>query len=71
VSAYNVVGESILSTSNSIMAAKVPNAPTSVLMVDQSASMIEISWVMPDNGGTALTTYTIYSDQASSGATFT
>jgi hypothetical protein len=26
---------------------------------------------MPDNGGTALTTYTIYSDQASSGVTFT
>lgn len=71
VSAYNDVGESVLSPSNSIMAAKVPNAPTNVHMIDQSATMIEISWETPDNGGTPLTTFTIYSDQGTDGATFT
>jgi hypothetical protein len=44
------------------MAAKVPNAPNNVHMTDQSATSIEITWERPDNGGTPLTTYTIYSD---------
>ena len=40
-------------------------------MTDQSATSIEITWERPDNGGTPLTTYTIYSDQATNGVTFT
>jgi len=62
VSAYNDVGESVLSVGNRIMAAKVPSAPTSIRMIDQSSTFIEIAWERPDNGGTPLTTYTIYSD---------
>lgn len=33
-------------------------------MYSQSATSIQISWLTPDNGGTPLTTYKIYSDQA-------
>ena len=48
------------------MAATVPNAVQEVTMVSQSATAIEIAWTTPDNGGTPLVTYKIYSDQAAS-----
>lgn len=70
VSAYNDVGESLQSDQVDIMAARVPNAPTSVSLVKQTAGYIEISWVTPDNGGTPLKTYNIYHDGATNGATF-
>lgn len=52
------------------MAAQVPGAPADVEMYSQSSTSIEISWSTPDNGGTPLTDYRIYSDQASNGASF-
>lgn len=53
------------------MAAKIPNAPTNVHMTSQSATAITIGWEAPDNGGTPLTTYSIYSDGATNGLTWT
>lgn len=68
--AYNDVGYGLISNVLSIMAAQVPGAPIDVLMHSQSATNIQISWSTPDNGGTPLTDYRIYSDQASNGASF-
>jgi hypothetical protein len=70
VSAYNDVGESSQSAALSIMAARVPNAPTNVQMSSQSSTAISISWEKPDNGGSPLTSYRIFSDQATDGTTF-
>lgn len=44
VSATNAVGAGSLSPALAIMAATVPSAPTSVIMVSQSATQIKISW---------------------------
>jgi hypothetical protein len=39
-------------------------------MYSQSATSIQISWQTPDHGGTPITTYRIYSDQATNGVSF-
>lgn len=64
VSAYNEVGEGERSDVLNIMAATVPSAVQEVKMVSQSGTAIKIQWTTPDDGGTPLTTYKIYSDQA-------
>jgi hypothetical protein len=40
-------------------------------MTFQNSTTITIAWSTPDNGGTPITTYSILSDSASNGATFT
>ena len=65
------MGEGPISDYTEIMAARVPFAPLSVSMVSQSATSIAISWETPNNGGTAITTYKIYSDLATNGVSYT
>ena len=59
-----------MSPALAIMAAQVPSAPTNVVMVTQSATQIQISWQVSDNGGTPLLTYRIYSNGGTGGSTF-
>ena len=70
VSAYNAAGEGKQSDILSIMAATIPHAPFDVQMESQNATSIGIRWSTPDNGGTFLTTYKIFSDMNSGGASF-
>lgn len=72
VAAYNAVGEGARSTTLTIMAAAIPEAPTGITLVSQSATAIQISWTAPYNGGTAITTYKIWWDNGLGGlpATF-
>jgi hypothetical protein len=51
------------------MAAAIPDSPTSIAMVSQSATTISISWLAPYNGGTPITTYKIWWDDGLGGAT--
>jgi predicted DNA-binding ArsR family transcriptional regulator len=71
VSAYNDVSEGPISDNLEIMAAMVPDAPTNVRMLSQSATSIQIEWDTPYDGGTPLTTYKVFSDLATGGASFT
>ena len=70
--AFNDVGDSIPSDPKTIMAAAVPNAPMDITLVAQGPAAITISWTAPYNGGTPLTNYKIWWDDASGGlpATF-
>lgn len=72
MSAFNDVGESAESDPLSIMAAAVPDVPLLPTLVSQSATTIEIAWVEPYDGGTPVTNYKIWWDNASGGlpATF-
>ena len=65
VVAFNDVGDSIHSDPKTIMAAAVPDAPSGLTMVSQSPTEIKISWTAPYNGGTPLTNYKIWWDNAS------
>ncbi len=71
VSAYNAVGEGAQSAELTIMAAAIPDAPTSIAKVSQSATSISISWVAPYSGGTPITTYKIWWDDGLGGASST
>lgn len=71
VSAYNAAGVGKQSDILSIMAATVPLPPYDLQMESQNATSIGIRWATPDNGGTFLTTYKIFSDMNSGGASFT
>jgi hypothetical protein len=66
----NDVGEGPISNSVEIMAARVPFPPLNVEMETQSASSISIKWETPNDGGTPLTTYKIYSDLATNGLSY-
>lgn len=71
VLAYNDVGSGNQSDSVSIIAGRVPSAPVNVRLLSQNATSISITWTIPDNGGSPITTYKIYSDQNTLGVTFT
>jgi hypothetical protein len=70
VSAYNAVGEGPLSDNLHILAARVPFAPQNVIMISQSATSIVIAWDTPDNGGSPILTYKVFSDLATNGLTY-
>jgi Fibronectin type III domain len=71
VLAYNDVGNSPRSDSVLIIAGRVPTAPINVRLLSQNATSITIVWTTPDNGGSPITTYKIFSDSNSNGVTFT
>jgi len=60
-----------MSDSLAVMVARVPYAPLNVQMLSSSATNITIGWTSPNNGGTAITTYRIYSDLGFGNGTFT
>ena len=65
VVAFNDVGDSAPSDAKTIMAAAVPDAPGDIALVLQTPTAITISWSAPYNGGTDLTNYKIFWDDAS------
>jgi hypothetical protein len=65
VVAFNDVGDSIPSDPKTIMAAAVPDLPLSVTLVEQGPSAITISWTAPYDGGTPISNYKIWWDNAS------
>ena len=64
VIAFNDVGDSAPSQVKLMMAAAVPDPPLDITLVAQSPTEITISWTAPYNGGTELTNYKIWWDNA-------
>lgn len=61
IKAINIVGVSDLSQLTVIMAATVPDAPSTPLMVSQSETQITVSWSPSSNyGGSPLTEFKLY-----------
>lgn len=71
VVAFNDVGDGIPSDPKTIMAAAVPDPPLDLTLVSQGPTAITIKWTPPYNGGTDLSNYKIWWDNASGGATST
>jgi len=65
VTAKNSIGESAFSSTLSVIAASVPSAPSGLNVISQSPTTIEIGWTAPDNGGNAITDYTVKYNQGS------
>jgi len=63
ISAFNLYGEGPLSTPLSLIAARVPDAPTDVRLVHSDQTAVAITWTEEYNGGDAITSYRIYWDQ--------
>lgn len=64
VSAVNVIGEGVVSGSNSVIAAAVPTAPSAPTLVEQSPTFIKIAWEAQSDGGSPIQFYTVLWDQA-------
>lgn len=63
MSSVNVVGESLLSTTTSILASSLPGIPSTPTKVTADSNSIKISWTAPSNtGGSSLLEYYIYVD---------
>ena len=71
VVAYNDVGDSITSDPLIVMAAAVPDFPLAITLVEQGPQAITISWTSPYDGGTPITNYKIFWDNASGNASET
>ena len=70
VSALNEIGESTLSTSNTIVFANVPDAPASLTLTPTAGdpSTILIEWEQPtSNNGDAVTSFQVYIDNGRGG----
>lgn len=59
VEARNLMGYSFLSEIVSILAAQIPAQPQAPVTTFDSDNLI-VSWVAPDDGGSIITSYTIY-----------
>jgi hypothetical protein len=59
VEARNIYGYSVASNTVTILAAQIPAQPAAPT-TSFAADYITVSWVAPDNGGTEITSYTIY-----------
>jgi titin len=71
VTAVNEVGESSRTTPLSLIAGTLPDAPIDVLKVTADVAQITISWNPPENdGGTPITNYHIYWDNAQTSASY-
>ena len=57
VSAFNDIGEGELSESVSIILGTVPATPAAPTLIESTQTTIEVEWIAPDNGGTAITNY--------------
>jgi len=67
VKAINVAGPSLGSTSSDqIMAATKPNAPTDLTVDSASSTSITLSWTAPYNGGATITDYQVQWDDTGS-----
>jgi predicted RNA-binding protein with TRAM domain len=62
VSAVNAIGEGTQSDEQEIIAAKVPGQPLAPTKKSAAATWIEIQFVAPLNGGSAIRGYRIYKD---------
>jgi hypothetical protein len=74
VKSRNIVDFSLASSSVTILAAQIPDAPTSLSNVEATtdADTVGLSWTAPSfDGGSAVIDYRLWSDNASSGVTFT
>lgn len=61
IAARNAVGLSTLSSALSVLAASVPATPAApTTVVDGGSTNVVISWSLPSNGGSAITSYKIY-----------
>ena len=60
VQAFNVVGGSIHSGVLRTVAATEPDTPVAPSMLSQSSTAISIEWTPPSDGGTPITSYTVY-----------
>ncbi len=59
--AFNAVGQSLSSSSLSVMAATTPSAPLNLQTISSSFNSITFGWSAPlDNGGTPVTDYKVY-----------
>ena len=60
VTANNIIGSSARSNdSNSIILSTIPDAPTTITCVSENSQVI-VSWIAPtNNGGSAITSYTV------------
>lgn len=69
VTAINVVGESNMTISHSILTATVPGVPQQIKVANQTRTWIQIAWSDPiELGGTTLNSYVVEMDGGSSGA---
>jgi len=74
VKARNVIGQSIPSSEVIILAAQIPDAPTSLSndAAVTNANTIGLTWVAPlFNGGSLIMFYRLQFDGSSNGVTFT
>lgn len=74
VEARNLIGYSPVSTTQSILAAQVPDAPISLSDVKAvtKSTQIGLTWTAATfNGGSPVIDYTVIYDNASAGVTFT
>jgi predicted DNA-binding ArsR family transcriptional regulator len=69
VAAFNEVGEGSKSAALTVMAAKIPDAPTGITMISQSSNAIAFRWTAPSDGGTPLIGYKIWWDNGLGGET--
>jgi hypothetical protein len=70
IEAINIYGVGPLSSAIQIIPSSEPSAPTSLTLVSSDTTQITFSWTSPSNGGYAITSYRIYWDNNSGGATF-
>ena len=70
VTAYNAVGTGTYGTSNSITMASAPSAPSSVVATPGNYSAL-LSWPIPDNNGSPITSYEITAYNALTGSEVT
>ena len=74
VESRNLIGYSPVSETVAILAAQIPDAPTSLAnqQTITSASQIGLTWAPPVfNGGSSVIDYRVWCDNASSGTSFT
>jgi hypothetical protein len=71
IEAHNIYGAGPQSAVLEIIPASVPDAPTALTLVSSSHTQIAFSWTAPYNGGYPITSYKVYWDNNTNGATFT
>ncbi len=65
VVAFNVIGDSLPSTAQYVIAANYPEQPLAPTMISQSPNEIVVKWTMPNSGGIPITSYTLWWKEAS------
>lgn len=70
IQAINIYGAGPVSASIEIIPATAPDKPTNLQLVSSDTTQITFSWTAPLSGGYPITSYKIYWDNNSNGASF-